>query len=105
MARNGIVRGFRPEQSTAATGGQHVPADWAEHVFVMTFVERRPGEGIDQMMKRWKTLMDKAGVVREFKRRQRFMPETERRRLKARAAARRRSSASRRGAQRQWGPD
>ncbi len=58
-------------------------------------VEPREGETFDQLLRRFKTGMDKSGVLREYRRKQRFKSEGELRREKAKAAARRRA---RRGA-------
>ncbi len=53
-------------------------------------VEPREGETFDQLLRRFKTGIDRAGILREFRRRQRFRTEGELRREKAKAAARRR---------------
>ncbi len=53
-------------------------------------VEPREGETFDQLLRRFKTGIDRAGILREFRRRQRFKSEGELRRDKAKAAARRR---------------
>jgi small subunit ribosomal protein S21 len=52
-------------------------------------VERRDDETFDQLMRRFKTGIEKAGVLREYKRKRRFRSAGELRREKARAAARR----------------
>lgn len=54
-------------------------------------VESREGETFDQLLKRFKTSIEKAGLLREYKRKQRFKSEGELRREKAKAAARRRT--------------
>ena len=54
-------------------------------------VEARDGESFDQMLRRFKTSMDKSGVLREYKRKRYFKTNSELQRDKAKAAARRRS--------------
>ena len=58
-------------------------------------VEAREGEAFDQMLRRFKTGIEKAGILREYKRKQRFKSAGELRREKAKAAARRQSRRSR----------
>ena len=58
-------------------------------------VEPREGESFDQMLRRFKTSMDKSGILREYKRKQRFKTAGELRREKAKAAARRRTKRPR----------
>lgn len=55
----------------------------------------RPDETFDQLFRRFKTGMEKAGVLREYKRKQTFKSAGELRREKAKAAARRRSKRGR----------
>ena len=61
----------------------------------MTYVVRAYDEPLDSLLRRFKTIVEKAGVLGEFRRRQRFTPAAEARRLKEKAAARRRRSAAR----------
>ena len=58
-------------------------------------VEPREGESFDQMLRRFKTSMDKSGILREYKRKRFFTSNSELAREKAKAAARRRSKRSR----------
>jgi small subunit ribosomal protein S21 len=58
-------------------------------------VEPREGESFDQMLRRFKTSMDKSGILREYKRKRFFKSNSELAREKAKAAARRRSKRSR----------
>ncbi len=53
-------------------------------------VEPRDGETFDQMLRRFKTAMDKSGILREYKRKRYFKTNSELERDKAKAAARRR---------------
>ena len=54
-------------------------------------VEPREGETFDQLLRRFKTSMDKAGILREYKRKRYFKSNGELQREKAKAAARRRT--------------
>jgi len=54
-------------------------------------VEPRDGESFDQMLRRFKTAMDKSGILREYKRKRYFKSNSELERDKAKAAARRRT--------------
>jgi small subunit ribosomal protein S21 len=58
-------------------------------------VEPREGESFDQLLRRFKTSMDKAGILREYKRKRYFKTNSELQREKAKAAARRRTRRSR----------
>ncbi|MBV9355226.1 MAG: 30S ribosomal protein S21 [Chloroflexi bacterium] len=58
-------------------------------------VEARAGEPFDQLLRRFKTGIEKAGILREYRRKQRFKSAGELRREKAKAAARRRTKRSR----------
>jgi small subunit ribosomal protein S21 len=58
-------------------------------------VEPREGESFDQMLRRFKTSMDKAGILREYRRKGYFKSKGELQREKAKAAARRRTRRSR----------
>jgi small subunit ribosomal protein S21 len=54
-------------------------------------VEPREGESFDQLLRRFKTGIDKSGILREYKRKRYFKTNSEREREKAKAAARRRT--------------
>ena len=54
-------------------------------------VEPRDGESFDQMLRRFKTSIDKSGILREYKRKRYFKTNSELQRDKAKAAARRRA--------------
>jgi ribosomal protein S21 len=54
-------------------------------------VEPREGESFDQMLRRFKTGIDKSGILREYKRKRYFKSNGELQRDKAKAAARRRT--------------
>ena len=54
-------------------------------------VEPREGESFDQFLRRFKTSMDKSGILREYKRKRYFKSNGELQREKAKAAARRRT--------------
>jgi len=54
-------------------------------------VEPREGESFDQLLRRFKTSMDKSGILREYKRKRDFKSNGELQREKAKAAARRRT--------------
>jgi ribosomal protein S21 len=58
-------------------------------------VEPREGETFDQLLRRFKTSMDKSGILREYKRKRYFKSNGELQREKAKAAARRRTRRSR----------
>jgi ribosomal protein S21 len=58
-------------------------------------VEPREGESFDQLLRRFKTSMDKSGILREYKRKRYFKSNGELAREKAKAAARRRTRRSR----------
>jgi ribosomal protein S21 len=58
-------------------------------------VEPREGESFDQMLRRFKTGMDKSGILREYKRKRFFKTNGELQREKAKAAARRRTKRPR----------
>ena len=54
-------------------------------------VEPRDGESFDQLLRRFKTTIDKSGILREYKRKRYFKTNSELEREKAKAAARRRT--------------
>ena len=58
-------------------------------------VEPREGETFDHLLRRFKTSMDKSGILREDKRKRYFKSNGELQREKAKAAARRRTRRSR----------
>src|SRR4030088_3578690 len=58
-------------------------------------VEPREGESFDQFLRRFKTSMDKSGILREYKRKRYFKSNGELQREKAKEAARRRTKRSR----------
>lgn len=58
----------------------------------MTWVVRREGESIDQLVKRWRKLVDAGGELRLAKRRTRFISKSEQRRLKRAKAEHQRHS-------------
>jgi ribosomal protein S21 len=60
-------------------------------------VEPREGEPFEQLLRRFKAGMAKAGILREYKRKQTFKSAGELRREKAKAAARRRRKQERPG--------
>ena len=62
------------------------------------FVVRREGEDFEGLYRRFKRGMENAGVLAEYRRRQRFVPEHERRRLKI-LKARQRAEKRERGHQ------
>ena len=58
-------------------------------------VEPREGETFDQLLRRFKTSMDKSGILREYRRKRYFKSTGELQREKAKAAARRRTRRTR----------
>lgn len=54
------------------------------------------GESFEQLLRRFKTGVERSGILREIKRKRFFRPKSVIRRDKARAAARRRRSPKRR---------
>ncbi len=60
-------------------------------------VQAREDETFDQLLRRFKTGIEKAGILREYKRKQRFKSAGELRREKAKAAERRRAKGRRGG--------
>ena len=65
-------------------------------------VDARPGESFEELFRRFKRAIEASGVLRDFRRKQRFKPAHEERRDKIRAAQRkrrkRRDGANRGGA-------
>ena len=64
------------------------------------YVTAREGEPFEELYRRFKRGMEASGILREYRRKQRFTPEHELRRDKIRKAARNRLRASRRGGER-----
>jgi ribosomal protein S21 len=62
------------------------------------FVNARPGEPFEELYRRFKREMEASGLLREYRRKQRFIPAHEERRDKIRAARRKllRAAAKRR---------
>jgi ribosomal protein S21 len=58
-------------------------------------VSLRPGESFEELLRRHKRAMEAGGVLRDFRKQQRFKPAHEERRDKIRAAKRRRERARR----------
>jgi small subunit ribosomal protein S21 len=58
-------------------------------------VEPRDGESFDQLLRRFKTSIDKSGILREYRRKRYFKTNGELAREKAKAAARRRTRRAR----------
>ncbi len=59
------------------------------------YVVGHEGETFDQLLRRFKNGVDKSGILREYKRKQRFKSAGELRREKEQAAARRRKRGRR----------
>ena len=55
---------------------------------VRTFVNAREGESFEELYRRFKRGLEASGILREYRRKQRFKPNHEVRRDKIRAAAR-----------------
>jgi ribosomal protein S21 len=53
------------------------------------FVQARPGESFEELYRRFTRGMEAGGVLREYRKKQRFVPAHEARRDKIRAAKRR----------------
>jgi ribosomal protein S21 len=56
-------------------------------------VVSRPGEPFEELYRRFKRGMEASGILRDYRRKQRFTPAHEVRRDKIRAAARKRAKA------------
>jgi ribosomal protein S21 len=56
-------------------------------------VVARPGEPFEELWRRFKRGVETSGILRDYRRKQRFMPAHEVRRDKIRAAARKRAKA------------
>ena len=82
------------DEARRAVQGRHLAA--AEGG-VTVYVTAREGEPFEGLYRRFKRGMEASGILREYRRKQRFVPEHELRRDKIRKAARNRARASRRG--------
>jgi ribosomal protein S21 len=58
------------------------------------FVTARPSEPFEELFRRFKRGMETSGILREYRRKQRFIPNHERRRAKLQAARRRQKKAA-----------
>ncbi len=61
------------------------------------YVTTCPGETFEELYRRFKRGIEGSGILREYRRKQRFTPNHELRREKIRKAARTKARASRRG--------
>ena len=61
------------------------------------FVTAREGEPFEELYRRFKRGMEASGILREYRKKQRFEPAHELRRQKIRSAARKKRRASQRG--------
>ncbi len=61
------------------------------------YVVAREGEPFEELYRRFKRGLEQSGILREYRRKQRFTPRHEERRQKIRAAQRKRARANRRG--------
>ncbi len=61
------------------------------------YVNAREGEPFEELYRRFKRGMEGSGILREYRRKQRFTPNHELRRLKIQKAARNRKKARDRG--------
>lgn len=66
----------------------------------MPFVAQREGESGEALVNRFTKLVQKEGILREYKRRKHFVSESEQRRLAAQKAARKRARRAARRPQR-----
>ena len=57
------------------------------------FVNARPGEPFEELYRRFKRGIEASGLLREYRRKQRFIPAHEERRDKIRSAARKKRRA------------
>jgi ribosomal protein S21 len=58
------------------------------------YVQAREGESFEELWRRFKRGIEAAGLLREYRRKQRFIPEHELRREKIRGAARKKQRAA-----------
>ena len=63
------------------------------------YVTARPGEPFEELYRRFKRGMENSGILREYRRKQRFVPEHELRRDKIRKANRKRARGRGRGSE------
>ena len=61
------------------------------------FVKAREGEPFEELYRRFKRGMENTGILREYRKKQRFTPAHEERRQKIKAANRKRARARGRG--------
>ena len=61
------------------------------------YVTAREGEPFEELFRRYRRGMEASGIIREYRRKQRFQPAHEARREKIRKAARNKRRAGRRG--------
>ncbi len=61
------------------------------------YVTAREGEPFEELFRRFKRGIEGSGILREYRRKQRFTPNHELRREKIRKAARTKAKAARRG--------
>ena len=61
------------------------------------YVNAREGEPFEELYRRFKRGMETSGIIREYRRKQRFTPAHEERRMKIAKALRNRAKARRRG--------
>jgi ribosomal protein S21 len=64
------------------------------------FVQAREGEPFEELYRRFKRGMEASGLLREYRRKQRFIPAHEERRDKIRSAARKKRRAEAKGGNR-----
>ncbi|MDE2313377.1 MAG: 30S ribosomal protein S21 [Elusimicrobia bacterium] len=62
----------------------------------MVFVKVREGEAIDEVLRRFKRECERNGILREIKRRERYIPSSLKRKMKAAEAMRKRRRSMRR---------
>lgn len=55
-------------------------------------IEPYPGEPIDSIYRRFKKIVERSGIIPDYRRRQHFVPKSERRRIKSMVARKRRGS-------------
>ena len=62
---------------------------WGDRV--MTYVSLRDGESQEQLIRRFRSVVERSGILRQAKEKRHFLSKQEKARLKARKARRRRS--------------
>jgi len=83
--------------SREGRGGAPATAEAAAEGGVTVYVTLREGEPFEELYRRFKRGMEASGILREYRRKQRFTPAHEERRDKIRAAQRKRARARGRG--------